>query len=134
MPASIIRRAATALVATLLGLAVAEAALRAFGFEFAMRPESVDFGGPTRATVHSSYVQYPDVFWVYHGYDENLARLRASQPRIVFMGDSCTQLCRYDEAFASRVAADSNGRPPHTETSASSDGRAGKAGCNLNGT
>lgn len=111
MPPKLVRRIGIAAAAALLGLVLAEAALRVVGFEFAMRPESIDFGGPTRDYFRTSFAQDPDVFWVHHRYGADLERLRRTRPRIVFMGDSCTQLGRYDEAFAKRVGTTATGEP-----------------------
>jgi len=108
---ALLRRSAVVAAAMFVALAVAEAALRVCGFEFSMRPESIDLGGPSRDYFRTSFVEDPDVFWVDDGYRAKLERLRRTRPRIVFMGDSCTQLSRYDEAFARRAGTTAAGAP-----------------------
>ncbi len=106
-----LRRIGIALGAVVVGLALAEAGLRVGGFRYDMRPELIDYGGRSPDYYRTSFDGDPDVFWVPHGYDENLARLRNAHPRIVFMGDSCTQLARYDDAFARSVEGADGGKP-----------------------
>jgi hypothetical protein len=108
---ALLRRSAVVAAAMFVALAVAEAALRVCGFEFSMRPESIDLGGPSRDYFRTSFVEDPDVFWVDDGYRAKLERLRRTRPRIVFMGDSCTQLSRYDEAFARRTGTTAESNP-----------------------
>lgn len=95
-----------ALLATtsLLLLAVIELTLRLTGFSFVLYPEEIEFGKPDPVLLTTGFQPDPALFWVTKDYHTKLSRLVARQPRLVLMGDSCTQLGAYDEALATLVA------------------------------
>lgn len=84
---------------------MAEIGLRATGFQFRLAPERIEFGRPDPVMIATGFEEDPDLFWVTPGYDEKLGRLAIEHPLVIFQGDSCTHLGRYDEAFAEVVAA-----------------------------
>ena len=92
-------------------LLLAEALLRAVGFSFGIAPERVEFGWPDPVTIESLYLSDPDLFWVSKTYYGDLQRLGAERPRILFLGDSCTEFGRYPRLFLERMRA----ADPHAE-------------------
>lgn len=93
---------AVASVAMLLG--VVELTLRATGFRYVLYPEDLEFGRPDPVMLKRAFVPDDVLFWVTPSYHRRLAALADAPPEIVFMGDSCTQFGRYDEALAELVA------------------------------
>lgn len=94
---------ALAVGVALLCLAVVELVLRATGFRWVLYPEQIEFGKPDPVLMETGFRPDDDVFWVPPGYVETLAGLREDPPKLVFQGDSCTQLGHYDDeldAFA----------------------------------
>lgn len=92
-------------------LLLAEALLRAVGFSFGLAPERVEFGWPDPVTIESLYLGDPDLFWVSKTYYGDLQRLGAERPRILFLGDSCTEFGRYPRLFLERMRV----ADPHAE-------------------
>ncbi len=99
------RLAAIALsVAVCLGLA--EAYLRATGFEYRLYPERVVFGAIKPENMGQYFRPDPDLFWVPVKpvpYEKIVAIANHVKPNVVFMGCSCTQLGTYPQEFASLV-------------------------------
>lgn len=104
------KRATLLLGGVVLALALTEAALRVAGFEFHLRPEDVEFGGPTPEERRKHFDADPDLLWVRRGYADDLARLRRERPRICFLGDSCTQLGVWEDVFAELWSRRNGGR------------------------
>jgi lysophospholipase L1-like esterase len=77
-----------------VGLGIAELALRLIGFEFSRYPV-VQFGWPDPVTLRTQYRSDPVLFWVQKDYDARLADARALKPAVVFLGDSCTEFGAY---------------------------------------
>ena len=50
----------------------------------------------------------PDLLWFHPEYPQQIAAARGTHPSIVFMGDSCTYLGRYDGALAAMIEARSS--------------------------
>ena len=88
-------------VTVLFLLGIVEGTLRLTGFSFHLGPEDIEFGKPDPELMRIGFEQDDEVFWVTKGYDEKLEVLTKERPSLLFMGDSCTHLGRYDEAFAS---------------------------------
>lgn len=107
IPRSIARRVIPPVVALCLGIGAAlmigEIALRLVGFRFQVAPESIEFGFPNPQQMQTLYRPDPDLFWVQQSYDKSMEALRTGAG-IVYMGDSCTEFGRYDEALKSLVA------------------------------
>lgn len=96
-------------IAINLGLAVVtltvltgatELALRVQGFRFVLYPEQIEFGNPDPVTLKSGFRPDDDLFWVTPAYFEKLGRLTRERPRLLFLGDSCTQFGQYDQELA----------------------------------
>ena len=79
--------------------------MRAVDFEFQLYPTKVQFGWPDPGAIQDFYEVDEDLLWVPKDYSDRLVRARASRPRHVFMGCSCTEFGRYDEALAERMNA-----------------------------
>ncbi len=88
---------ALTIVASLAGaLLLAEVGLRLAGFSFRVYPEKVQFGWPRAIGGESDpYVRDADLLWVPRDWHERLERARAEVPRLVFLGDSCTEFGAY---------------------------------------
>lgn len=94
------------LALTLVVLAVAvELGLRISGYHFRLYPETIEFGAPDPVMLESGFVSDRDLFWVTKDYQAKLARYRRERPRLIFLGDSVTDLGHYDQALAERLAA-----------------------------
>lgn len=105
------KRLALGLVSALVTLLLGELALRAVGFTFHVYPEKVQFGWPPSiGGEHDPYERDADLLWVPHDYHARLARARQDPPRLVLLGDSCTEFGTYAEAlmrrFRRRAGAD----------------------------
>ncbi|MCP4658598.1 MAG: hypothetical protein GY856_24575 [bacterium] len=83
---------------------IIELTLRLTGFSYVLYPEEIEFGRPDPVLLKTGFRQDDDLLWVPRDYPEKLARLRRERPAVVFMGDSCTQLNRYDQHFARLLA------------------------------
>lgn len=90
-----------------------ELALRLQGFSFVLYPEQVEFGNPDPVTLASGFRPDDDLFWVTPGYSEKLARFAREQPKLLFLGDSCTQFGHYDQALAALFAAQRGAQLSH---------------------
>lgn len=82
-----------------------ELALRLQGFSFVLYPEQIEFGNPDPVTLKSGFQGDDDLFWVTPGYSDKLALLARERPKLLFLGDSCTQFGHYDQALAAIFAA-----------------------------
>lgn len=88
-------------IVALLGItAIAELGLRGIGFSYHLYPQEIEFGAPKPTRIKNFFQVDRDLYWVPKPYFESLDRARQSRPKLIFMGDSCTQFGRYDEAFA----------------------------------
>ncbi len=87
---------------------IIELTLRLTGFSYVLYPEEIEFGRPDPVLLKTGFREDDDLLWVTRDYPEKLARLRRERPAVVFMGDSCTQLNRYDRHFA-RLFAERRG-------------------------
>lgn len=90
------------LVAT---IALVEIALRLWGFSYRLYPEKIEFGWPNPAVMKDRYTPDNDLLWVPRDYPETLAEIKNSMPKVIFMGDSCTEFGTYDKFFAERAKA-----------------------------
>lgn len=84
-----------------LCLAAAELILRAAGFSYELRATIVQ--GANAADLRSRYDGCDidrDLMWVPKNYYQDLDRVLAAKPDVLFVGDSCTELGSYDEHFA----------------------------------
>ena len=104
-------RLGVAALAVVAMLGVLEATLRLSGFEFHLYPEDLEFGQPDPVLLEKAFRPDPDLFWVTPGYFEELEELVLSEPPLLLLGDSCTQLGHYDEALA-RWAEEHRGEAP----------------------
>jgi lysophospholipase L1-like esterase len=95
--------AALVAASVLVALIIAEGALRLAGFRFALYPTEVQFGWPDPVTLERLYSPDRQLLWVPHDYSSKVAAWKDKNPSIVFMGDSCTEFGRYDEALQSIV-------------------------------
>lgn len=93
------------MVTVLVLVGVVELGLRLTGYSFRLYPETIEFGAPDPVMMETGFIEDPDVFWRTPDYDSKLEAYRAEPPRILFMGDSVTDLGHYDEALAARVEA-----------------------------
>ena len=89
-------------------VAIIELGLRLTGFSYVLYPEDIEFGKPDRALLKVGFLEDDDLFWVPRDYPEKLDRLRQKRPLLLFMGDSCTHLGRYDNELAHLVATRRN--------------------------
>ena len=80
-----------------------EIGLRLFGFEFALKPAWVRALDPV--VMERRYLVDPDMLWVPREHPARVATARDQRPSMVFMGDSCTHLGRYDERLQSIAEA-----------------------------
>lgn len=85
-------------------LLVFELTLRLSGFSYVLYPEEIEFGRPEPVLMEAAFEPDPDLFWTRPGYAEKLQRLRALEPALVLLGDSCTAFARYDERLAAIAA------------------------------
>ena len=83
----------------LVSLALGELILRWMGFEFQLYPVRVEFGWPDPVKLEKEFDVDQKLLWVTRGYYDRLAKLRGSNPSIVYMGDSCTAWGAYDKAL-----------------------------------
>ncbi|NJL28156.1 MAG: hypothetical protein HC897_09800 [Thermoanaerobaculia bacterium] len=77
-----------------------EIGLRVQGFKFVLYPEQIEFGNPDPVTLKTGFRPDDDLFWVTPGYAEKLALFERDPPKLVFLGDSCTQFGHYDQELA----------------------------------
>jgi lysophospholipase L1-like esterase len=85
----------TALTSVVLSLGLLEALLRISGFSYHLYPERVEFGAPDPVSMTTEYRPDRTVLWVTGDYGLKLATLSQTRPRLIFMGDSCTQFGDY---------------------------------------
>ena len=95
---------AALIISTLFALALGEVALRLAGFEFALYPTKIQFGWPDPVTLQNHYQVDSELLWVPKSYEAKLNQWKGHRPVAVFMGDSCTEFGRYDEALKSIIA------------------------------
>ena len=81
-----------------------ELGLRLVDYEFGLAPPRVEFGWPNPDQM-KGFVVDPEVLWVTSNYPARVAAARGMHPSMVFMGDSCTQIGRYDEELRSMITA-----------------------------
>ena len=92
------------LLTTVVLLLAVEVGLRWLRLPSPMPPPRIEFGAPN-PTEMLEYATDPDLLWVHPGYAKQVVAARGTHPSIVFMGDSCTYLGRYDEALQSMIEA-----------------------------
>jgi lysophospholipase L1-like esterase len=98
------RRLLLIAIGIVAGLATGELALRLAGFSFRTYP-AVQFGWPAPTNIREFFDPDPDLFWVTHGYFDELDAARRTRPAILFMGDSCTQFGTYPTMTLSLLRA-----------------------------
>ena len=106
------RRASTALLAIaslVAALALGEAGLRLIGFRYELRLHMIESTAPNPGETVRLYRIDRELAWVPQGYQDSLRAARAARPRLVFLGDSCTQLGWYDEYVVSFAAMEHPG-------------------------
>ncbi|MEE8525007.1 MAG: GDSL-type esterase/lipase family protein, partial [Thermoanaerobaculia bacterium] len=89
---------------------VVEATLRLAGFSYVLYPRDIEFGRPDPVMLETGFLEDPDLFWVRRDYYATLERWRQTSPALIFLGDSCTHLGRYDVELA-RLVAERQGKP-----------------------
>ncbi len=89
---------------TLVALVLAEVGLRACGFSYRLYPSRIEFGYPNPIELASLFQPHDRLLWVKPDHEEKLRRARERRPPLVFMGCSCTDWGRYDDAFVRRIA------------------------------
>ena len=92
------------LLTTVVLLISIEFGLRFFQLPTVVTPPRIEFGSPSPETMEW-LVADSDLLWVYPGYAKKVAAAQGVHPSIVFMGDSCTNFGRYDEALQSIIEA-----------------------------
>ena len=92
------------LLTTIVLLVSIELGLRLFQLPTPVTPPRIEFGSPMPSELERFYAADSDLLWVYADYAEQVAAARG-RISIVFMGDSCTQWGRYDEALQSIIKA-----------------------------
>jgi len=85
-------------------LIVTEGILRIIDYSFALYPEKIQFGWPTKETLEYMYLPDEDLFWVTKDYKKKIDSAIDNKARIVFMGCSCTEFGIYDKRFAKLVS------------------------------
>ena len=90
------------LLTTIVLLVSIELGLRLFQLPTPVTPPRIEFGSPMPSELERFYAADSDLLWVYADYAEQVAAARG-RISIVFMGDSCTQWGRYDEALQSII-------------------------------
>ena len=93
------------LLTTIVLLVSIELGLRLFQLPTPATPPRIEFGSPMPSELEGFYAADSDLLWVYADYAEQVAAAQRTHPSIVFMGDSCTQWGRYDEALQSIIKA-----------------------------
>ena len=78
-------------------LILSEIILRVAGFSYQLYPEKIEFGWPDPITMQNVFLPDQDLFWVPKRYFYKLQETHARNPRVIYMGDSCTEFGRYDE-------------------------------------
>jgi lysophospholipase L1-like esterase len=91
--------AASVALSSAFALILCEAALRLSGFEFALYPTKLQFGWPDPVTLQNRYRVDSQLLWVTKDYSSKVEQWKDKRPVAVFMGDSCTEFGRYDEAL-----------------------------------
>jgi lysophospholipase L1-like esterase len=86
----------------ILCLAIVEIVLRLAGFSYELRASIVEGGGGLRAAFDGCEVDR-DLIWVPRRYSERLDRALTTNPDVLCLGDSCTDLGSYEELFAELV-------------------------------
>ena len=107
-----LRYLALSSLSVLLFVAVVEIGLRLSGFRYVLMPEDIEFGRPGPVEIRVAFEPEDFLFWVTRDYPEKLARFARERPRLLFLGDSCTQLGRWDELVVRRIARERGEAPP----------------------
>lgn len=92
-------------VSLLITLLAIEIGLRMWGFSYRLYPEKIEFGWPNPSVMKDIYTPDDKLLWVPRGYQDTLAEIRTSHPKVIFMGDSCTEFGTYDKFFAEKAVA-----------------------------
>jgi lysophospholipase L1-like esterase len=93
----------------LLSLIAVEVALRLIGFSYRLYPERIEFGAPDPRQMRRYLVPDSDLLWVDKNYPQHLTQLIAHPPKILLVGDSCTEYGTYGEALERLIAERSAG-------------------------
>jgi lysophospholipase L1-like esterase len=101
---SLLANLAVLMVTVLVLLVAVEVGLRVSGYSFKLYPETIEFGAPDPVMMETGFVEDRDLFWVTPDYAEKLARYRTERPKLLFLGDSVTDLGAYDQALATRLS------------------------------
>ncbi len=91
--------AALFFLSVLVSLVISEFVLRWADFEYRLFPARIEFGWPDPVVLEDQFALDKELLWVPKKYGEIVAGLRASRPKIVFMGDSCTAWGNYSRLF-----------------------------------
>ena len=92
------------LLTTVVLLISIEFGLRFFQLPTVVTPPRIEFGSPSPETMEW-LVADSDLLWVYPGYAKKVAAAQGCILQSSFMGDSCTNFGRYDEALQSIIEA-----------------------------
>ncbi|HQQ63200.1 MAG TPA: GDSL-type esterase/lipase family protein [Pseudomonadales bacterium] len=82
-------------IGVLLSLVLAEIVLRIAHIEYPLYPTRFQFGWPDSKTLDTDFVMDPVIQWKPKEYDQTLQAWRDKKIDIIHMGDSCTQLGKY---------------------------------------
>ncbi|NJB68695.1 lysophospholipase L1-like esterase [Desulfobaculum xiamenense] len=97
------------LASVFVAVAGVEVYLRVTGFSCEPYLSQVQFGWPHPKAIREAYVIDDDLFWITKKYRGQFDEARRNPPRIVFVGDSCTQIGSYDRQFAQLVESERPG-------------------------
>lgn len=95
------RRIASLAFAVVLALIIAECVLRIGGYSYEWRASIVQGANPFDEAGRGDVCEMDrDYLWVPPRFAGRLEEVRAAKPDVLFLGDSCTELGRYDEEFS----------------------------------
>lgn len=83
------------IIGVLLSLLLAETVLRIAHIEYPLYPTKFQFGWPDSKTLDTDFMMDPVIQWKPKEYDQTLKLWRDKKIDIIHMGDSCTQLGKY---------------------------------------
>jgi lysophospholipase L1-like esterase len=98
-------------LSVLLSLVLVEITLRLVGFTYELKVQVVEAQAPNRDRVFEGYSVDRDLLWVRKTYPEILERALTHHPRLVHMGDSCTEFGDYDRRLDQLLRAERGSAP-----------------------
>jgi lysophospholipase L1-like esterase len=97
------------LIGVLMSLLLAETVLHLANIEYPLYPTKFQFGWPDSKTLDTDFVMDPVIQWKPKEYDQTLQLWHDKKIDIIHMGDSCTQLGKYQAELERLMQA----RQPH---------------------